>query len=51
MAWSAAVASVGYVYGDDIAEVIDRIGSGIFLTVLALIAWTVLRHRGSRRHA
>ena len=49
IAWSATVASVGYLYGDDIAGLVDRIGTGLSLAVvLVLIGWTVLRHRNTR---
>jgi undecaprenyl-diphosphatase len=49
LAWAAAVASVGFVWGDDAAELVDRVGLAVSLAVVAaivLIAW-LLRRRSS----
>jgi membrane protein DedA with SNARE-associated domain len=48
-AWSAAVASVGYVYGDDIAKRVDAFGTGLSLVAVAvLVGWLLVRR--ARRH-
>jgi membrane protein DedA with SNARE-associated domain len=53
VAWSVTIASIGFLWGDDIAGVIDRIGIG--LSVAAVVAlgliFVVRRHRrrGSAR--
>jgi membrane protein DedA with SNARE-associated domain len=45
LAWSAVVATAGYVLGDDIAAVVDRIGLAVSLGVLAVLAMVWLLHR------
>lgn len=45
--WSAAVASAGYVWGDAIADVIDRAGLAVSAVVVVVIV--VLAVRGHRR--
>lgn len=44
--WSATVATAGYVFGDDVARIVDKIGFGIsVLAVLAVIVYVVIRRR------
>jgi membrane-associated protein len=47
MVWSTAVATLGYHFGDDVAEVVDRVGLVVSaLVVGALVAlWLVRRQR------
>jgi membrane-associated protein len=49
--WSTAVVSLGWFLGDDVAAVVDRIGLGISVLVVALIVVVVLvrRRAGGRR--
>ena len=52
VAWSTAVVTVGFVWGDDIAEVVDRIGLGIsaaaiIAIVIAVLLWRRRRHSSS----
>lgn len=51
LAWAAVVASVGFVWGDDAAALVDRVGLVVSLAVVAvvvLVAWQ-LRRRGATR--
>lgn len=43
VAWSAAMASVGYVWGDDIADVIDRAGLAVSAVVVLVIVVLLVR--------
>jgi membrane-associated protein len=46
IAWSVTIASVGFVWGDDIAGVIDRVGIGLSAAaVLAFVLFFVVRRR------
>lgn len=52
VAWAAVVATVGFVWGDDAAAFVDRIGIGVSVAavaVLVLVAWRV-RRRAATRH-
>jgi len=44
---SAVVATLGFVLGDDIASVVDRLGLVVSLAAVTVIAvtWAVRRHR------
>jgi membrane-associated protein len=49
VAWSVTIASIGFVWGDDIAGVIDRIGIGLSVAaVAALVLIFVVRRRRRR---
>ena len=46
IAWSVTIASIGFVWGDDIAGVIDRVGIGLSVgAVAALVLFFVVRRR------
>ena len=46
IAWSVTIASIGFVWGDDIAGVIDRVGIGLSVAaVVALVLFFVVRRR------
>jgi membrane-associated protein len=46
IAWSVTIASIGFVWGDDIAGVIDRVGIGLSAAaVLAFVLFFVVRRR------
>jgi membrane-associated protein len=49
MAWSATVVTAGFLVGDDIAQLVDRIGTGISVVavggILGVVAW---RHHQAR---
>ena len=47
LGWSAVVATLGFVLGDDIASVVDRLGLVVSLAAVTVIAvtWAVRRHR------
>jgi membrane-associated protein len=49
--WTSAVVSAGFYFGDDIAGVVDRIGLGVSLVVVALLValFAVRRRRVSAR--
>lgn len=49
LAWASLVATLGYVYGDDVAGVLDRVGVAISLVALVTIAVVVLWRRRSAR--
>lgn len=49
IAWSATIASIGFVWGDDVAGVIDRVGIGLSAAaVLAVVLFFVVRRRRKR---
>ena len=48
VAWSATMASIGFVWGDDIAEFVDRIGIGVSVAVIAAIVLVVVVRRRRR---
>jgi membrane protein DedA with SNARE-associated domain len=49
VAWSVTIASIGFVWGDDIAGLIDRVGIGVSVTaVAALLLIFVVRRRRRR---
>ncbi len=48
VAWSAAITTIGFVWGDDIADVVDRVGLGISLIVVATIVVALVVARRSR---
>jgi membrane protein DedA with SNARE-associated domain len=49
VAWSVTIASIGFVWGDDIAGVIDRVGIGVSVAaVAALVLIFVVRRRRRR---
>ena len=49
-AWSATVVTIGFVWGDDLAGIVDRIGLGISVVVVAaiVVAVIVVRRRRQR---
>ena len=51
VAWCATMATIGFVWGDDIADVVDRVGVSISLAVVAtiVVAIAVARRRRSTR--
>jgi membrane protein DedA with SNARE-associated domain len=50
LGWASAVVSAGYICGDDIASVIDRVGTAVsgavIVVVIAAILW---RRKSSKR--
>jgi membrane-associated protein len=47
--WSTVIVSLGWRFGDDMAEVVDKVGVGISLVVVAAIAiWWLRRRRQGR---
>jgi hypothetical protein len=48
--WATVIVSLGWRFGDDVAEVVDTVGVGISLAVVAAIAiwWWVRRKRQGR---
>ena len=51
VAWSTAMASIGFVWGDDIAGFVDRIGIGLSVAVIAAIVLVVVVRRRRRQRA
>jgi membrane protein DedA with SNARE-associated domain len=51
LVWSVAVSTVGYVWGDDIAGVVDRAGLAISAVVVAVIVVLAVRAHRRRRAA
>jgi membrane-associated protein len=50
LGWASAVVSAGYLFGDDVASVIDRVGTAASVAVIAVvIAAIVWRRRSSGR--
>lgn len=51
IAWTATMASVGFLWGDDIAGAVDRVGIGVSVAVVAIIVViVVIRRRRSGSH-
>ncbi len=51
LAWAAVVTSVGFVWGDDAADIVDRIGLAISVgavVVLVVVAWLLRRRAGAK---
>lgn len=47
-AWCTAVATIGFVWGDDIADVVDRVGIGVSIAAIAGIVLVALIWRRRR---
>ena len=51
-AWSAVVASLGFAFGDDVVELVDRVGLGVSLVAVAVVVgavWYARRRRQAGR--
>lgn len=49
LGWASAVVSAGYFFGDDVASVIDRVGTAVSVGVIVVVVAAILWRRRSRR--
>lgn len=51
LAWATVVAGIGFVWGDDAADLVDRVGLGVSLAAvvaLVLVVWSVRRRSAAK---